>query len=128
MRAFNPSYLREFFTNQAHEFLVLANVAEDYLGVHGYRVAIFDSRRVGRDPTCPGDSDPPSGSGQRSPVYIDLEEIGSALEPSRTVRRAAPAIGSGPRERVPANTASLPIEYWRRTQPKHPWVLARPAA
>jgi len=42
-----PSYLRELFTNQAHEFL-LANVTEDFEGVHGYRVALFGFRRAGK--------------------------------------------------------------------------------
>lgn len=48
MTTFYPSYLRELFTNRAHELSVLANVAEDLRGGHPRHVALFGLRRVGK--------------------------------------------------------------------------------
>lgn len=81
MTAFYPSYLRELFTNRAHELSVLANVAEDLRGGHPRHVALFGLRRVGKTLLAQEQVVRLLARGDVAPVYLDMEGICSAPEP-----------------------------------------------
>lgn len=81
MPTFYPSYLREIFTDRAHELSVLANVAEDLQGGHPRHVALFGLRRIGKTVLAQEQVVRLLDQGDLAPVYLDMEDICSAPEP-----------------------------------------------
>jgi hypothetical protein len=81
MATFYPSYLREVFTNRAHELSVLANVAEDLKRGHPRHVALFGLRRIGKTLLAQEQVVRLVDQGDVALVYLDVEDICSAPEP-----------------------------------------------
>lgn len=81
MATFYPSYLREIFTNRAHELSVLATVAEDLKRGHPRHVALFGLRRIGKTLLAQEQVVRLLDQGDVAPVYLDMEDICSAPEP-----------------------------------------------
>ncbi len=81
MPTFYPSYLRERFTNRAHELSVLASVAEDLREGRPQHVALFGLRRIGKTLLAQEQVIRLLDRGVVAPVYLDMEGICSAPDP-----------------------------------------------
>jgi AAA+ ATPase superfamily predicted ATPase len=81
MPTFYPSYLRERFTNRAHELAFLEGVAEDLRRGQPRHVAIFGLRRIGKTLLCQEQVLRLLVQGDIIPVYLDMEELCTAPEP-----------------------------------------------
>lgn len=81
MPTFYPPYLRERFTNRAHELSVLASVAQDLEDGRPRHVALFGLRRIGKTLLCQEQVVRLLDQGDVAPVYLDMEGICSAPEP-----------------------------------------------
>jgi hypothetical protein len=81
MPTFYPPYLRERFTNRAHELSVLASVATDLQEGRPRHVALFGLRRIGKTLLAQEQVVRLLDQGVVAPVYLDMEGICSAPEP-----------------------------------------------
>jgi len=80
LAAFYPPYLREVFTNRAHELAALTRAADELEQGRPQNVAIFGLRRIGKSLLCHEQVDRLLNSGEVSPVYMDIEGISSSPE------------------------------------------------
>ncbi len=81
MPTFYPRYLRERFTDRAHELSVLASVAQDLREGRPRHVALFGLRRIGKTLLAQEQVVRLLNQGDVAPVYLDMEGICSAPEP-----------------------------------------------
>jgi AAA+ ATPase superfamily predicted ATPase len=81
MSTFYPPYLRQRFTDRAHELSVLASVAQDLRDGHPRHVALFGLRRIGKTLLAQEQVVHLLDKGDVAPVYLDMEGICSAPEP-----------------------------------------------
>ncbi len=81
MPTFYPTYLRERFTNRAHELAFLEGVAQDLRRGEPRHVAIFGLRRIGKTLLCQEQVLRLLNEGDIIPVYLDMEELCTAPEP-----------------------------------------------
>ncbi len=81
MSAFYPSYLRERFTNRAHELSVLTKIADDLRAGHPRHVALFGLRRIGKTLLAQEQVARLLDNGDVLPVYLDMQAVCSAPEP-----------------------------------------------
>jgi AAA+ ATPase superfamily predicted ATPase len=81
MLTFYPSYLRERFTDRAHELSVLASVAEDLREGRPQHVALFGLRRIGKTLLAQEQVVRLLDQDGVAPVYLDMEGICSAPDP-----------------------------------------------
>lgn len=80
MPTFYPTYLRERFTNRAHELALLEGVAEDLRRGRPRHVAIFGLRRIGKTLLCQEQVLRLLAEGDIIPVYLDMEGLCTAPE------------------------------------------------
>lgn len=81
MSAFYPSYLRERFTNRAHELSVLTKMADDLRAGHPRHVALFGLRRIGKTLLAQEQVARLLDHGDVLPIYLDMQAVCSAPEP-----------------------------------------------
>lgn len=81
MPTFYPEYLRERFTNRAHELAFLEGVAEDLQRGQPRHVAIFGLRRIGKTILCQEQMLRLLVQGDIVPVYLNMEDLCTAPEP-----------------------------------------------
>jgi len=81
MSTFYPPYLRERFTDRAHELSVLASIAQDLQEGRPRHVALFGLRRIGKTLLAQEQVVRLLDQGDVAPVYLDMEGICSAPEP-----------------------------------------------
>ncbi len=80
MATFYPPYLREIFTNRAHELAALTSAADELEQGRPQNVAIFGLRRIGKTLLCHEKVVRLLNSGEVSPVYMDMEGVSSSPE------------------------------------------------
>ena len=80
MPTFYPHYLRERFTNRAHELAFLEGVAEDLRRGQPRHVAIFGLRRIGKTILCQEQMLRLLVQGDIVPVYLNMEDLCTAPE------------------------------------------------
>jgi len=81
MTTFYPTYLRERFTNRAHELAFLERVVEDLRNGRPRHVAIFGLRRIGKTLLCQEQVLRLLAEGDIIPIYLDMEDLCTAPEP-----------------------------------------------
>ncbi len=81
MLTFYPNYLRERFTNRAHELSVLHSVAEDLKAGRPRHIALFGLRRIGKTLLAQEQVINLLEEGAIAPVYLDMGSACSAPEP-----------------------------------------------
>jgi len=80
MPTFYPHYLRERFTNRAHELAFLEGVAEDLRRGQPRHVAIFGLRRIGKTILCQEQMLRLLVQGDIIPAYMNMEDLCTAPE------------------------------------------------
>lgn len=81
MPTFYPPYLRERFTDRAHELSVLASVVQDLQEGRPRHMALFGLRRIGKTLLAQEQVVRLLDQGDVAPVYLDMEGVCSAPEP-----------------------------------------------